>query len=139
MAKESSFEDLEVWQAGMTLCETVYHLTAGFPRDEQFGLTSQIRRAAVSIPSNIAEGWGRGQGASNVNFARIARGSAYELATLLALVQRLRIADRESISLALDQLMSVRRLVGAYVKSMEQSCVRESSIAYSASGDQSSN
>jgi len=83
-----SYEDLEVWQRGMDLAERVYLLTRAFPTDERFGLTPQLRRAAVSIPSNIAEGWGRGVTNEYLQFLRYARGSLYEVETQLRIARR---------------------------------------------------
>jgi four helix bundle protein len=81
---------LKVWQAGRRFVFDVYELTLGFPDSERFGLTSQLRRASVSIPSNIAEGAGRGgSGRSFAHFLRIAAGSAAEAATLLPHVELL--------------------------------------------------
>ena len=76
-----SFRDLKVWQKSMDLAVAVYALTKGFPREEAFGLTSQLRRSAVSVPSNIAEGQGRSNTREFQQFLRIARGSNCELQT----------------------------------------------------------
>jgi four helix bundle protein len=75
----SSFKDLKVWQQAMSLAEVCYLVTRSFPREEQFGLTTQIRRAASSVPANIAEGHGRENTGSFVQFLRIAQGSLKEL------------------------------------------------------------
>ena len=78
MAIIKSYEDLEIWQHAMDLLVDVYAFTATFPAAEKYNLTSQLNRAVVSVPCNIAEGWGRGRGAAQANFVRIARGSLYE-------------------------------------------------------------
>jgi four helix bundle protein len=83
-----SYQDLDVWQVSMSLAEAVYRFTRAFPRDEIFGLTSQMRRASVSIPANIAEGYGRAQRRSFVQFLRIAQGSTKELETHAILAAR---------------------------------------------------
>ena len=80
-ASARSFRDLVAWQKAMDLVTLVYRATARFPCDEVFGLRMQMRRAAVSIPSNIAEGWGRQSRVDYARFLRIARGSLYELQT----------------------------------------------------------
>ena len=85
----SSFKDLIVWQKGITLCEEIYKLTENFPSKEQFALTSQIRRCAVSIPSNIAEGQKRGPGKEFRQFLRIAYGSGAELETQLIIATKI--------------------------------------------------
>lgn len=81
------FKDLEVWQLGRQLAKDVFQVTSSFPASETYGLTSQLRRAAVSVPSNIAEGWGRQSDPSFANFVRIARGSLNELQTQLILAR----------------------------------------------------
>ncbi|USO00423.1 MAG: four helix bundle protein [Phycisphaeraceae bacterium] len=81
MAGVKTFRDLVAWQRGMALARAVYQATGGMPDGERFGLTNQMRRAAVSIPSNIAEGYGRESRPDLVKFLRIARGSLNELAT----------------------------------------------------------
>src|SRR5688500_3399085 len=96
MEKGQGYEDLLVWKVGIELAEEIYRLTATFPKNEQYGLAGQLQRSAVSIPSNIAEGWGRGEGASNLNHAKIARGSLYELKTQLHLASKIGIGDAKS-------------------------------------------
>ncbi len=85
----SSFRDLDVWNLGMLLAEEVYSLTASFPTSEHYGLTGQMRSAAVSIPSNIAEGHNRGYTKEYLRFLGIAQGSLAELETQLELALRL--------------------------------------------------
>lgn len=80
-----SYKELEVWQRSRTLVKQIYQLTAAFPPSEAFGLTSQLRRSAISIPANIAEGYGRKSSGAYLQFLRIAKGSANELETLLIL------------------------------------------------------
>lgn len=80
-----SYQDLEVWQRGMGLARLAYALAAGFPAHETYGMASQIRRAATSIPANIAEGWGRRYPAGFRQFVRKANGSRTELETYLLL------------------------------------------------------
>lgn len=84
--KLESYRDLKVWQRAMTLAEACYLQTRSFPREEMFGLTSQIRRAGASIAANIAEGYGREQTRTFVQFLRISQGSLKELETHLLLV-----------------------------------------------------
>ena len=77
------YQNLEAWKKGMLIVKRVYQLTQSFPKEEMFGLTSQIRRSAVSIPTNVAEGIGRNYKKDTIQFLHISRGSAYELETLL--------------------------------------------------------
>ncbi len=92
-----SYRDLEVWQAAMDVAEQCYRLTKTFPKDELFGLTMQIRRAAVSVAANIAEGYGREGKGEYLQFLRIAQGSLKELETYLLLSVRIGlVAEGES-------------------------------------------
>jgi four helix bundle protein len=95
-----SFRDLLVWQRSMELTVAVYRLTRGFPREELFGLTSQIRRAAVSVPSNIAEGHGRLTSGEYRQFLGIARGSNFEVQTYLEIARALKLGDSAQLDVA---------------------------------------
>ena len=79
MAIVNSYKELIIWQKSMVLVSKVYSLTKKFPNDEKYGLVSQLNRASVSIPANIAEGWGRESRKNFVQFLRISRGSLFEL------------------------------------------------------------
>lgn len=95
----------------MTLAEECYRLTGGFPKAELYGLTSQIRRAAVSIPANIAEGYGRNSAGSYVSFLRNAQGSLKELETHLILSQRLGFAEDGAALRLLSQCESIGKML----------------------------
>ncbi len=101
------FRELEVWQLGMEMVEHCYGITGSLPTEERYGLTSQIRRAAVSVPSNVAEGHNRRLPKPYRNHVNIAMGSQAELETLLELTVRLRMLPAESLS---DINMLVRRV-----------------------------
>jgi four helix bundle protein len=107
-----SFRDLEVWQRSMQLTVIVYRLTQKFPREEMFGITSQLRRAAVSVPSNIAEGQGRLNTREFRQYLSIARGSNYELQTQLGIARALSFGDQalleeaEGMSSRIGQMLS---------------------------------
>lgn len=109
--------DLDVWRTAMALAREVYRLSANFPPDERFGLTSQMRRAAVSIPANIAEGYGRGTSGAYMQFLRISQGSARELETLLELsggLDYLKPADFDALNGPLSRvIMMLGRLIRA--------------------------
>ncbi|WP_366145470.1 four helix bundle protein, partial [Methylovulum sp.] len=92
-----SYQDLEIWQRAMNLAESAYTLTKCYPKDELFGMTSQIRRAAASIPANIAEGWARRSTKEFQQFLRIANGSLRELETHLLLSQRVGLCTTEAV------------------------------------------
>ena len=89
MATVKTYRDLEVWQKSMAFVEDIYKAVRTFPREEQYGLSDQIRRAAVSIPSNIAEGFGRDSNTEFLRFLSIARGSLYEVSTQLEIAHRI--------------------------------------------------
>ena len=112
-----SFRDLLVWQKGMDLAVLVYKISDRFPRSELFGLTSQVRRAAVSIPSNVAEGKAVG-GQTFPRHVKIALGSEAELQTQLELAQRLTmLSEREALDL-LEQTSEVGRMLTALLGSL---------------------
>ncbi|HEY8697708.1 MAG TPA: four helix bundle protein [Rhizomicrobium sp.] len=117
--KLESYRDLKVWQAAMTLAEACYTHTKGFPREEMFGLTSQIRRAAISIAANIAEGYGRDQTGSYVQFLKTSQGSLKELETHLILAQRVQIADGGKTEALLHQCDEVGRMLRALIRSLQ--------------------
>jgi len=116
-----SYRDLRVWQEAMNLAEACYRLTSAFPREEMFGLTAQIRRAAVSIPANIAEGYGRDSKGSYGQFLRVAQGSLKELETHLILSQRLGVAAEQSVQPLLGSGDSLGRMLRALIRSIERS------------------
>ncbi len=114
-----SYGDLEVWQRGVALAEEVYRLTRAFPPTERYGLAAQMQRAAVSVPSNIAEGWGRGSRADFLRFLAIARGSLYELTTQVIIAQRVGYVEGEAATALLGQLESLSRMLLAYIRSLK--------------------
>ena len=112
-----SFRDLLVWQKAMNLADTVYTTTAQFPREELFGLTGQLRRAAVSIPSNIAEGRAIG-GGRYLHHLRIAIGSEAELETQIELAVRRSYLTADSARIILDEATAVRRMLHGLYRSL---------------------
>ena len=106
-----SYRDLIVWKKSLTFVCDVYRVTTGFPKDERFGLTAQLRRASVSIPSNIAEGHGRTSRAEFLNFLSIARGSANEVETLLIVSQRLGFSNDAAAEQLLAEIDEIRRML----------------------------
>jgi four helix bundle protein len=105
----SNFRDLKAWQLGMDLTEQVYVLTENFPRSEIYGLTSQIRRSAVSIPSNLAEGQGRDSNKEFLQFIAIAFGSICELETQLILSKRLKYIQHDDWERISRSLLETRK------------------------------
>ena len=108
------YEELVVWQKAMELVRLVYQVTRRFPVDERFALTDQLRRAVVSIPSNIAEGNGRGSNKDYAHFLSIARGSLYETMTQLRIAKDLGYLDDYSQSE--DIAVEIGRMLGAMLK-----------------------
>jgi four helix bundle protein len=107
-----SFEDLEVWRLAHQWVLGIYVVTKQFPKEELFGLTSQLRRAAVSVPANIAEGFGKRGKADKARFYNIAQGSLNECRYYLRLANDLRYADTSAL---IGQQESIGRMLGVYV------------------------
>ena len=115
-----TFEDLRVWQDAQVLVDAVYRLTQPFPSEEQFGLTNQLRRAAVSIPSDIAEGWGRGSRKDYIRFLRTARGSLYEVKTQLVIAGRIGLARGSSHEDTLALCEPLRHQLQGLISALER-------------------
>jgi four helix bundle protein len=116
-----AFRDLNVWQRAMQLTVAIYRLTQGFPREEIYGLSSQIRRAAVSIPSNIAEGQGRLSMGEFKQFVSVARGSNQELQTHLEIARALKFGDSTLIDEAENLSHEVGKMIYALLESLHES------------------
>ena len=114
----NKFKDLTVWQKSMDLAETVYKLTSNFPNDEKFGLQSQVKRCAVSIVSNIAEGAGRNSKNEFRQFLSIALGSSYELETQLILASRFDYINKDSLEVVLSKLGEIQKMIIGLSKSL---------------------
>ena len=113
-----SFKDLVVWQRSVELTTDVYKLTSNFPESERFGLTNQMRRAAVSVASNIAEGYGRLTKGEYVQFLGHARGSCSEIETQIVIAKNLGFGAAQSLDSAETRCNDVGRLLGALIKSI---------------------
>lgn len=114
-----SYRDLKVWQKGMDLAEACYGQTRLMPREEQFGLISQIRRAAVSVPANIAEGYGRENRGEFIQFLRVAQGSLKELETHLLLVKRVYPKVDVSVPVLLQQADELGKMLRALIRTLQ--------------------
>ena len=114
-----SHRDLIVWQKAMDLVVSVYAATENFPKTELYGLTSQIRRCAASIPANIAEGQGRRLSGEFLQFLGNARGSLLELDTHLEIARRLSMLSEEAHLALMDQLIEVRKLLNGLMRSIK--------------------
>ena len=118
VAQIASYRDLLAWQKAMLVVETCYRVTRAFPRSERFGLTLQIRRAAVSVPANIAEGKSRRTTGSYLQHLCIAAGSHAELETLVELAKRLALMSPEDETSLISQTDAVGRLLTALIRSV---------------------
>ena len=115
----NDYRDLDVWKHSMDLAVDIYRQTGHFPREEMFGLTSQMRRAASSIPANIAEGYGRQQRRSFVQYLRISQGSLKELETHLELACRVGFASRENVTAFGERTGSLGKMLRSLIRSLE--------------------
>ena len=113
MSQVASYRDLVVWQKAMLLTEEVYRLSEGFPSREQYGITSQLRRATVSVAANLAEGHSRATRKDYAHFVSISKGSLAEVETYLILAGRLELATREQITPAWHLAREVSKMLTA--------------------------
>lgn len=113
------YQDLKVWQRAMQMVKEVYGITASFPADEKFGLVSQIRRAAVSVPSNIAEGQGRLTKGEFKQFLGHARGSVFELETQILLSADLNYIEHSDLKRLMGLISEVSKMLNGLIKSLE--------------------
>ena len=118
--KIDSYQDLEVWQFAMDLVVQCYKATRHFPKEESYGLTSQIRRSAASIPANIAEGYGRDQSGSFIQFLKIAQGSARELETHLLIAERIGFMSPDVDGNPRPLCDRTCKMLRAYIRSIEK-------------------
>jgi four helix bundle protein len=118
-SKVRSYRDLRVWQAGMDLAEACYILTKRFPKDELFGMTAQIRRAATSVPANIAEGYGRNSRGEYGQFLRISQGSLKELETHLMLCSRVGLLAPVETNNILEECDHLGRMLHRLIRSLQ--------------------
>jgi four helix bundle protein len=114
-----NYSDLIAWQKGMTLAESVYTTTKALPRDERYGLTSQMRRAALSVPANIAEGQGRRKVGQFLHSLSISYGSLRELETRILLASRLGLIAGSQSAILMEQCGEVGRLLNGLMRSLD--------------------
>lgn len=119
-ASISSYRDLAVWKESMVLAVTCYEVTAAFPKSEIYGMTSQIRRCAVSIPANVAEGHGRETTGAFVQFLRVAQGSLKELETLLLLALRVNLASEATIQPLTLKCDRLGKMLRSLIRSLQE-------------------
>jgi len=119
-SKVADFTQLEVWRKARALRREVYRVTQSFPKEEAYGLAMQMRRAAVSVTANLAEGYGRYSYQENVQFCRLSRGSAYELRDHFTSALDARYVNRERFLQLNSMALDVIRLVNGYIRSTQR-------------------
>ena len=112
-------KDLRVWQQSIEMVTSIYKITKAFPKDEIFGLVSQMRRAAVSVPSNIAEGYARGSDGEKLHFLRISSGSMSEIETQLMLSLNLGYIGQDAYDILSEQITSVWKQLNSLISSVK--------------------
>ena len=115
-----SYRDLIVWKKSVELVQDVYILSSSFSSNERFGLTSQMRRSAVSVPSNIAEGWGRKRTGNYVQFLSVASGSLAELTTQLEISHRLGFMDKDQFDVLENKLNEIGKMLFVLIQKLEK-------------------
>jgi four helix bundle protein len=121
MSEINSYRDLQVWQRAMDIAAACYEATRDFPKSEVYGMASQIRRASVSIPANIAEGYGRDSTGNFVSSLKISQGSLKELETHLLLCIRVGLSDERTVQPLLQQCDELGRMLRAFIRSFQRS------------------
>lgn len=109
-----NFKVLQIWLLAMDIVDDIYTVTKGFPKEEVYGMTSQQRRSAVSIPSNIAEGCGRGTDRQLVQFLNIAQGSAYELETQVYIAVRQNYCDKTRLEHIASKINEIQKMIDGF-------------------------
>lgn len=115
-----NFKKLQIWQQGMELVKEVYKLSKSLPSSEKYGLTNQITRAAVSIPSNIAEESSRNSEKDYQHFLQIALGSSFEVETQLLIMQKLEMVPKQAVRLVMDILIPEQKMINSLISKLNQ-------------------
>lgn len=119
-SKISTYKKLIVWQKSVQLVADVYSLTKLFPIEERFGIVSQLNRAIISVPSNIAEGWGRALSKNYLQFLRISRGSLMEVETIILISKNLNYINEKDFEEITTKIDEVGKILQGLIKSVEQ-------------------
>jgi len=113
-----SYKELSVWQRSIELVICIYKISAKFPADERYCLTNQIHRSAISIPANIAEGWGRNSRKEYVQFLIVSRGSAFELQTHTEIAHRLGFLSTEKYVMLNNEIDEITKMLNGLIRSI---------------------
>ncbi len=119
MGQIQSYRDLQIWQKGMSLVTSIYRITEKYPKSEQFTLVSQTRRSAISIPSNIAEGYGRNSTSDYIRFLRISGGSLYELQTQVEIAVNLNYVTPKDFDMVYKASDEIAKMIGGLIKKVK--------------------
>lgn len=119
-----NYKELDVWKNSRALVKEVYLITKAFPKEEQYGIISQMRRSAVSVPANIAEGHGRNHDKDSIQFFHISRGSLYELETLIILATDLEYINEKITVELLTKIETCRKLLNGLIRYFENKGVK---------------
>lgn len=119
MAEVNTFRDLQIWQKSMSMVTSIYQTTSSFPKSEMFSLTSQIRRSAVSVPSNIAEGFGRRSLGDYLRFLQIAFGSLFELQTQIEIAANLNYLQKTEFDQLYSQSREIERMMSSMIQKLK--------------------
>jgi len=118
MSAITSYKDLLIWQKGIQLVKEIYLICKDLPKNEVFGLQSQMKRAAISIPSNIAEGYGRNYTQNYIQFIKIARGSLLELETQIIISKELNLISEDTFDKIINLITEENKMLNAFIKSI---------------------
>ncbi len=114
-----TFRDLKIWQQSMKLVTEIYRATSSFPEEEKYGLTSQLRRSSVSIPSNISEGFGRNSQGDFKRFVNISMGSLFELQTQIEVAKNLEFISKEIFENLYDNSREIVRMMSSFIRTLK--------------------
>ena len=121
MGKISSYRELKIWHRSKQMAVEIYNLTKDMPEYERYGLISQLRRSAVSIPSNIAEGWGRNTPKYFISFMRSAMGSLFELITQIEIAQEVELINNEKATIILKEYEEIGKMINKLIEKVNSS------------------
>jgi four helix bundle protein len=124
MNKISSYRDLKVWQKSMELVMEIYSIVKGFPKNEEYGLSSQIKRSAISVPSNIAEGYGLNHTKDYCRFLEIARGSLFEMETQYEIAANLDFVSKNNLTEINLKCSEVEKMLNSLISKLRNGKVR---------------
>lgn len=118
--KIESYRDLEIWKKGVRFSLEIYKITSGFPDNERYGLTNQLRRASASVPANIAEGYGRNSTKNYIQFLRISMGSLNEVETFLFIGYGLKYINKDYLNVLIEKSTELGKMINSLIKKINR-------------------